>query len=287
LINLSLLFIVCITPFSLREYSSNGTVRVYPIGNNRTVAQGVPVYSVDANGNTVLHTDLRQTLPNGATLLVSQALNIYLYPLVIQGQSFFVNDNNLKVTIELSGWPGNKVTQPVEVDMVFNLSENVSDVVNGVANDPNFNNSIINSTTLQTANTNITMSFLDFFISPSLTDTSVYYSYDMTVVQQFSNGTNLQTLTFVFSPGWTQTAIYDPQLGILFTSTGDGGADGGDGTTTLLLEILIPVCVGGALIAVVGAIVVGLVIAVRKKMLLNEKMEKMARVGSLIDARGL
>jgi len=255
----------------VREFFSNGSVATY-IVNDGTVAQGIPVTTIDNGGQVVLYTDLRKFLPNGAVILVKQELFGESNIIQLQNDSFVVQENNLKVNIDLLNWQY-PVTGPVEVEMFLDLSDNVTSITPGIENNPNQNNSVINSTTFFTANTTVTLALLNFFITPEIGQSQNYVSVPLTVRTNFSVGTNIQTLVFVFA-GWNSSALYDPQVGILLGGAAPGTESSGGSSLLLILltSILIPIAVLVVLLVIIVGVIVGSIIAL-KWYLMHRRME--------------
>lgn len=103
--------------------------------------------------------------------------------------------------------------------------------------------------------------------------------YGLTTAEETSGGySNLQVIIRWFFPYFEKSLVYDPNIGVLFgdgsgsdggdgsdgvsSSGGGSGTSSGDGTNTELIEILVPVLCGVAILVVLAALVAAVVSAV-------------------------
>ena len=67
---------------------------------------------------------------------------------------------------------------------------------------------------------------------------------------------------------------YDPDFSVVVNPESSSSGDGGDGNQTLLIEILVPALVGGALVIVVGVIIIAMIVFGTKAILASQARKR-------------
>lgn len=256
--------------FSFQWIEKNETRVWFP---QSTSDYGISLSNLVLAGQQVQEVSFSTRLSNNATVWIK-------YLLASSGAAFTapfadtmvaVGDNALKFSFDLADWPASSFDQTTKLCLQLDIVNNPS--ASAVQLDNNDGNQTVYSL-LRNANSpsskQAEISLLNFAtISSSSLDCgsqTISASSNNTITKeevQFRWTKDAKGLMLVFPMlGEGRGCLsYDPSVA-LFLSAPD--QSGGDGTTTLLLAILIPVCGGVAVLAFVTAVVGGIVLAFKK-----------------------
>eukprot|EP01087_Luapelamoeba_hula_P024565 TRINITY_DN9408_c0_g1_i1.p1 TRINITY_DN9408_c0_g1~~TRINITY_DN9408_c0_g1_i1.p1 ORF type:complete len:872 (-),score=60.41 TRINITY_DN9408_c0_g1_i1:162-2777(-) len=212
-----------------------------------------PVYATDSIDRSIV--TFVGFLPNGAKISFQHSLFGSSQDVKYAQTSFTVGRSNLKVTVSIEGWPTN-------APVIFDIRLKCAMPVNTFKTEARPSQSIIEDTTISQSNHPSTTPVLSLAnVFESTTDSSsIATVVPVTSIKRHVCDT--YTVCFLVQfPGIQGTSVlYDPDVGALVGESEQDHSD--DDSQTLLVEILVPVLVGSALLCLCCVVLIAVVIAV-------------------------
>jgi parallel beta-helix repeat protein len=200
------------------------------------------------------------TLPNLASICFRQWY--FFKPVTLKFGTKTVNiAQGNEILITLDGWPrtSGQITT-VEFELQLYPSEPITEWFNNSLAEQS-DNTTNTEASIKTATSELTLSLSQFAAADGYITPNV-------ILRTGTCNSSVCSLTIGFTDQFT-TLLYDPNLSLLLTGSGDGSTSSGDGTTTLLVEILIPVIVGSVILGLLVAAAIGGVVVLYRKLKYN------------------